>query len=113
MPAPEGHETLTAENWDREVLQSRVPVVVGFWAEWCVPCHIAAPAMEEAARASHGRLRFAAVAYDENPALAERYDVGGLPTVLVLRDGEVCVRRVGLMGRKELRRMLDRVPGLI
>ena len=107
MPAPEGLETFTAENWDREVLESKLPVVVGFWAEWCVPCHIAAPAMEDAARASQGRMRFGAVNYDENVGLADRYDVRGLPTVFVMRDGDVCVRRVGLMGRKELRRMLD------
>ena len=107
MPAPAGLETFTAENWDREVLQSKLPVVVGFWADWCVPCRIAAPAMEDAARASVGRLRFGAVSYDDNVDLARRYDVRGLPTVLVMRDGEVCVRRVGLMGRRELRRMLD------
>ena len=82
-------------------------MVVGFWADWCVPCRIAGPAMEDAARASRGRLRFGSVSYDDNPALAERYDVRGLPTVLVVRDGEVCVRRVGLMGRRELRRMLE------
>ena len=107
MPAPEGLETFTAENWDREVLKSKLPVVVGFWAEWCVPCHIATPAMEDAARAAQGRMRFGAVNYDENVGLADRYDVRGLPTVLVMRSGDVCVRRVGLMGRKELRRMLD------
>jgi len=100
-------ETFSAGNWDREVLKSNLPVVVGFWAEWCVPCHIAAPAMEDAARAGQGRMRFGAVSYDENVELARRYDVRGLPTVLVVRDGEVSVRRVGLMGRKELRRMLD------
>jgi len=107
LPPPAGLFTLTAESWDSEVLRSTVPVVVAFWAEWCVPCRIAAPALEDAARASQGRLRFAAVSYDENIALARRYDVRGLPTVLVMRDGEVCVRRVGLIGRKELRRMLD------
>ena len=106
MPAPEGLETLSAENWD-EVLRSKLPVVVVFWAEWCVPCQIAAPALADAARASRGRLRFGAVSYDDEPALAERYDVRGLPSVLVLRDGEVCVRRVGLMGRAELRRMIE------
>ena len=111
MPAPAGLDTLTAESWDREVLQSKLPVVVSFWAEWCVPCRIAAPAMEDAARVSRGRARFAAVSYDENTALAERYDVRGLPTVLVFRDGEVCVRRVGLMGRLELRRMLEDCVG--
>jgi thioredoxin len=107
MPAPQGLEIFTAENWDDEVLRSDIPVVVGFWAEWCVPCHIVSPAMEDAARAAQGRMRFGAVSYDDNVSLADRYDVRGLPTVLVVRDGEVCVRRVGLMGRKELRRMLD------
>ena len=63
--------------------------------------------MEEAARAAQGRLRFGAVNYDDNAGLADRYDVRGLPTVLVIRDGDVCVRRVGLMGRKELRHMLE------
>jgi thioredoxin 1 len=107
VPAPDGLETFTSENWDREVLRSTLPVVVSFWAGWCVPCHIAAPALADAARASEGRLRFGAVSYDENVALADRYEVRGLPTVLVVREGEVCVRRVGLMGRRELRRMLD------
>ena len=107
MPAPEGLETFTAATWDREVLRSKLPVVAVFWAEWCVPCHIAAPALEDAARASRGRLRFGAVSCDENAELAARYDVRGLPSVLLLRDGKVAVRRVGLMGRKELRRMLD------
>jgi thioredoxin 1 len=107
VSAPEGLETLTAATWDREVLRSKLPIVVVFWAEWCVPCHIAAPALAEAAVAGRGRLRFGAVLYDENVALAERYDVRGLPAVLVMRDGEVRLKRVGLMGRKELRRMLD------
>jgi thioredoxin 1 len=98
---------VTAASWDHEVLKSQLPVVVAFWADWCVPCRIAAPALEDAARAARGRLRFVAVSYDENTALAERYDVRGLPAVLVFRDGEVCVRRVGLMGRTELRRMLE------
>ena len=109
MPAPEGLETFTEASWDREVLRSKLPVVVGFWADWCVPCHMASPAMEEAARASAGRLRFGVVDYDENVALAERYNVRGLPTVLVVRDGDVRVRKVGLMGRKELRRLLESV----
>ena len=107
MPVPEGLETFTAASWEREVLGSKVPVVVGFWADWCVPCHIAAPAMEEAARAAAGGKRFGVVLYDDEPALAERYEVRGLPTLLVIRDGAVCIRRVGLMGRRELRRMLD------
>jgi thioredoxin 1 len=107
VPAPEGLLTFTAATWDREVLRSALPVVVGFWAEWSVPCHMAGPAMVEAARAEAGRMRFGVVDYDENAALAERYDVRGLPTVLLIDGGDVVKRRVGLMGRKELRRMLE------
>jgi thioredoxin 1 len=85
--------------------------MAAFWAEWNVPCRIAAPAMEEAARELAGRLRVGIVPYDDNPGLAARYDVRGLPTVLVIKGGEVCERRVGLMGRKELRRLADGCAG--
>ncbi len=89
------------------MLRSRLPVVAVFQAEWNVPCRIAMPAVEEAAGKTAGRVRVGVVSYDDNPALAARYDVRGLPTWLVIRDGEVCQRRVGLMGRAELQRMLD------
>ena len=107
MTVPDGLETFSAGNWDAEVLRSTLPVVVGFWAEWNVPCRMAAPAMAEAARKLSGRMRVGVVDYDRDGDLAERYEVKGLPTVLVVKDGAVCVRRVGLMGRAELRRMLD------
>jgi thioredoxin len=107
VTVPDGLETFSAANWDAEVLRSKVPVVVGFWAEWNVPCRMAAPAMTDAARKLAGRMRVGVVDYDRDGALAERYEVKGLPTVLVIREGEVCVRRVGLMGRAELRRMID------
>ena len=107
MTVPDGLETFSAANWDAEVLRSSLPVIVGFWAEWNVPCRMAAPALVDAARKLSGRMRVGVVDYDADAALAERYDVKGLPTVLVVKAGEVCVRRVGLMGRAELRRMLE------
>ena len=107
MPNPFGLESFGAANWDGEVLASKVPVVVGFWADWCVPCHIAAPALADAARAQGGRMRFGVVSFDDEPDLARRYDVRGLPTVLVMVGGEVCARRVGLMGREALQRLLE------
>ena len=82
-------------------------MVVAFWADWNVPCRIASPAMEEAARRTEGRVRFGIVSYDDNPGLASRYEVLGLPTYLVFKNGELCERRVGLMGRRELRHMLE------
>lgn len=108
MPAPEGLEALTAARWEAQVVASPVPVVVGFWAEWCLPCHMAAPAWEAAARAYRDRVRFGFVLYDDEPELARRYDVRGLPTVMVTRRGEAVALRVGLLGREALRAFLDR-----
>ena len=99
-------DTFTDANWDREVLASTVPVVVGFWAEWCVPCHMAQPALESAEQQGRGRLRFGTVNFDENPGLIERYAVQGLPTILVLQGGQPVDRRVGLMGRAALQDLL-------
>ena len=101
-------DTFTDLNWDREVLRSPVPVVVGFWAEWCVPCQMAAPALESAERQHGGSLRFGLVNYDENPGLVERFAVQGLPTLMVVKDGRPLERRVGLMGRAALQDLLRR-----
>jgi thioredoxin len=99
-------DTFTDASWDREVLASAVPVVVGFWAEWCVPCHMAQPALESAEQQAGGRLRFGLVNFDQNPGLIERYAVEGLPTILVIKDGQTADRRVGLMGRAALQDLL-------
>ena len=99
-------DTFTDATWDRAVLASPVPVVVGFWAEWCVPCHMAQPALESAEQQAAGRLRFGLVNFDENPGLVERYAVQGLPMTLVIKDGQPVDRRVGLMGRVALQDLL-------
>jgi thioredoxin len=101
-------DTFTDASWDREVLASTVPVVVGFWAEWCVPCHMAQPALESAEQQHRGRLRFGLVNFDENPRLIERYAVQGLPAILVVKDGKPVDRRLGLMGRAALEDLLRR-----
>jgi len=107
MKLPEGIVVLHEADWERQVLSSPDPVIVGFWAEWCIPCHMAAPALESAAPHYRGRVRFGVVNVDEEPGLAKRCDVKGLPTVLVMQRGEVCQRRVGLMGRERIRGVID------
>jgi thioredoxin len=99
-------DTFTDASWDGEVLASPVPVVVGFWAPWCVPSRMAQPALESAEQHLGGRMRFGSVNFDDNPRLVQRYAVQGLPTVIVIKDGRPAVRRVGLMGRAALQDLL-------
>lgn len=99
---PDEIRTFTAETWDGEVVRSPVPVVVGFWAEWCLPSRIALRAFETAAREYRNRVRFGLVDGDRSPELLQRYGIQGLPTLLVIRGGAAAARRVGLMGRQAL-----------
>jgi thioredoxin len=99
-------ETFTDRNWDGEVLRSAVPVVVTFSADWCVPCRMAVPALESAEMRHRGKIRFGRVEYDESPALVQRYEIQGLPTVIVVKDGRPVERRVGLMGRAAIQEMV-------
>ena len=106
-------DTFTERNWDEAVLRSPSPVAVAFWAEWCVPCGIMAPALEWASAHFRGRLRIGRLNLDENPAVGARYNVVGLPTVMVVEGGKETARRVGLMDSAALVKLLARhVPGV-
>lgn len=95
-------ETFTDSNWEREVLGSHLPVAVGFWAEWCVPCRTVTGSMESAAEKLRGRLRVGRLNVDENAAVTSRYAIKGLPTLVIFKGGQAAARRVGLMGREDL-----------
>jgi len=99
-------DTFTERDWDEVVLRSPLPVAVAFWAEWCVPCAIMAPALEWASTHFRGRLKIGRLNVDENPAVSSRYKVVGLPTVLVVDGGEEAERRVGLMDSSALVKLL-------
>jgi thioredoxin 1 len=85
--------TLTAANFDELVLRGDGPVLVDFWAEWCPPCKMIAPVLEEIERQYGDRLTVAEINTDEHPEIAQRYGVIGLPTLNLYRDGEV-VRQI-------------------
>src|SRR5438128_7650111 len=87
-------DTFTDASWDREVLGSPVPVVVGFWAEWCVPSHMAQPALERAEQQHSGRLRFGLVNFDENPRPIEPHAGQATPTTLAGRHTSAGACRV-------------------
>lgn len=112
-------ETQTAQNnhpvkvtdatFAREVLGAPLPVLVDFWAEWCGPCRMIAPALEKLAREYGGRARIAKLNVDENPRIAAQYQVQGIPTLLLVKNGKVVDRIVGALPEAQLRAQLERL----
>lgn len=120
IPAPERSEpvneyvrVLTSENWGREVLQSDLPVLVDFSAEWCPPCRLIEPTIESLAKEFAGRVRVGKVDVDASSDVAERYGVHSMPTLLVLRDGRVVDQRIGAAPPHVLRDFLAAHVGLV
>jgi thioredoxin 1 len=88
-------ETLTDSTFDEEIAGAAEPVLVDFWAEWCGPCKLIAPVLEELAGEQSGKLRIAKLNVDDNPAAARRFDVMSIPTLIVFKDGQPAKRIVG------------------
>jgi thioredoxin len=97
---------LTAEAWDREVLQAPGLVLVDLWAQWCPPCRKMGPVIDELARVTEGRVTVGKLDVDQHPDVAERYGVRSIPTMLVFREGKLVDRRVGAMPLDELQAFL-------
>jgi thioredoxin 1 len=98
--------TLTESNFDSETKKAGV-VMVDFWAEWCAPCRAIAPTLEELVRESGGSVSLAKVNVDEQPALAARYGIRSIPTILFMKGGEVKETVVGAVPKAQLKKKLD------
>jgi thioredoxin 1 len=100
---------VTSEDFSERVLASELPVVVDFWAAWCGPCLMMAPEFEALAEEMAGVAAFAKLNVDEHPDISQRYDVAGIPTLIVFADGEVQGRLVGFAPREHIRHSLEHV----
>ena len=93
---------LTNETFDEEVGSSELPLVVDFWAEWCGPCRMVAPVLEQIATENAGKLRLAKLNVDDAPAIAQRFSIMSIPTIMVFKDGVMKKRIVGAKGKGQL-----------
>ncbi len=94
-------------NFEAEVLRSSEPVLVDFWAPWCPPCRMIAPFVEALAEEFQGRVKVGKLDVDQSPETADRYQITGIPCLLLFKDGQVVDQRVGALPRAEIARMLE------
>ncbi len=105
----EGIIELTADNFEAEVLKSDTPVLVDFWAEWCGPCRMLAPTIDQVATDYAGRVKVAKLNVDHFGEIAARYQIRGIPTILVFNGGEIHDQMVGAGSKETIVKMVDRV----
>ena len=98
---------VTDASFDSEVLQSPTPVLVDYWAEWCGPCKMIAPVLEEVARDYAGRVKVAKMDVDHNEAVPTRYHIRGIPTLILFKNGQMEAQRVGALSKSQLTAFLD------
>jgi thioredoxin 1 len=99
--------TLTDANFENEVVRTSSPVVVDFWAEWCGPCRMIAPILDEISKEKGDTVKIGKVNVDENPGLASRYQVRAIPTLLFFKGGEVKEQVVGMTSKHDLVAKID------
>ena len=105
--ASENVVEFTDQNFDSEVLNSSTPVLVDFWAEWCMPCRLLAPTIEKLAKDYVGKVKVGKLDTDANRDVAAKYSISAIPTVILFKDGQVAQKFVGLRKETEFKAALD------
>ena len=99
--------TVDESSFDREVTRSDKPVIVDFWAEWCGPCKLIAPLLDEIAREKADMIKIAKVNVDENQEIPKKYGIRGIPTLMLFKNGNVEAQKVGSLSKSQLTAFLD------
>ncbi len=107
----EGIVDVTTSTWDTEVIQGTGVVMVDFWAVWCGPCRMIAPSVEELAKEYAGKIKVAKLNTDENPDIASRYKIMGIPTIMFFKDGQKVDQIVGAVPKPQLKAKIDSILG--
>ena len=100
--------TVTDTSFENDVLNSELPVLVDFWAEWCGPCRMIGPILEEIAQEYHGKIKVAKINVDENRTIPAKYNVRGIPTLLIIKNGHVEDTSVGALGKAQMVAFVDK-----
>jgi thioredoxin 1 len=98
---------ITDDTFEQEVLQSQTPVLVDYWAEWCGPCKMIAPALDQIASEYQGRLKVAKLNIDENQSTPPKYGIRGIPTLMLFKNGNVEATKVGALSKTQLAAFID------
>jgi len=100
--------TFTDDSFDKDVLNSDIPVLVDFWAEWCGPCRMMGPTVDQVATDYAGKVKVGKLDVDSNQQTAYRYGIRGIPTLLLFKGGQIVEQKVGAIGKPEFQKMLDK-----
>jgi thioredoxin 1 len=106
--ASENVKEFTDQNFEQEVLKSSQPVLVDFWAEWCMPCQMLAPTIEKIAKDYVGKVKVGKIDTDANRDVSIKYNISAIPTVILFKDGQVAQKFVGLRQEKDFKEALDK-----
>lgn len=100
---------ITKNNFNKEVLESDIPVLIDFWADWCGPCRMLAPVIEEIAGEYDGKVKVGKVNVDEEPELASKFGIASIPTIIVIKDKKIVNTSVGYVPKEQITAMLNTI----